>query len=76
EARALLGQLEYQRGNIEEALYVFEGIDVSSIIRKMRSTYICGGSYSSLPSQNLLVSFYRFGHRFAGHHALVLYYDN
>ncbi|GLJ53496.1 hypothetical protein SUGI_1141350 [Cryptomeria japonica] len=38
EARALLGRLEYQRGNIEAALYVFEGIDISSVIPKMRCT--------------------------------------
>ncbi|KAH9287912.1 hypothetical protein KI387_032029 [Taxus chinensis] len=43
EARALLGRLEYQRGNIEAALYVFEGIDTSSIIPKMRSTIASRG---------------------------------
>ncbi|KAL9674312.1 hypothetical protein QQ045_030584 [Rhodiola kirilowii] len=28
EARALLGRIEYQKGNVEAALHVFEGIDV------------------------------------------------
>jgi hypothetical protein len=36
EARALLGRLEYQRGNVEAALHVFEGIDINAIIPKMR----------------------------------------
>lgn len=36
EARALLGRLEYQRGNVEAALHVFEGIDITAIIPKMR----------------------------------------
>ncbi|GAB4843095.1 hypothetical protein Ancab_013074 [Ancistrocladus abbreviatus] len=31
EARALLGRLEYQRGNVEAALRVFEGIDVTAV---------------------------------------------
>ncbi|KAF6156215.1 hypothetical protein GIB67_030218 [Kingdonia uniflora] len=36
EARALLGRLEYQRGNIEAALHVFEGIDIGSVTSKMK----------------------------------------
>eukprot|EP01018_Ginkgo_biloba_P030424 Gb_14110 [translate_table: standard] len=36
EARALLGRLEYQRGNVEGALHVFEGIDINAIAPKMR----------------------------------------
>ncbi|XVF66443.1 hypothetical protein PTKIN_Ptkin10aG0036100 [Pterospermum kingtungense] len=36
EARALLGRLEYQKGNIEAALHVFEGIDVSAVTSKMK----------------------------------------
>nr|CAD1843770.1 unnamed protein product [Ananas comosus var. bracteatus] len=36
EARALLGRLEYQRGNIEAALQVFDGIDFSAIAPKMK----------------------------------------
>ncbi|XP_022760319.1 protein NPGR2-like isoform X2 [Durio zibethinus] len=36
EARALLGRLEYQKGNIEAALHVFEGIDVVAVTSKMK----------------------------------------
>ncbi|CAJ2628105.1 unnamed protein product [Trifolium pratense] len=36
EARALLGRLEYQKGHIEAALLVFEGIDIASVIPKMK----------------------------------------
>ncbi|XP_076929826.1 protein NPGR2-like [Bidens hawaiensis] len=36
EARALLGRYEYQKGNIEAALHVFEGIDISSITPKIK----------------------------------------
>ncbi|XP_027364599.1 protein NPGR2-like, partial [Abrus precatorius] len=36
EARALLGRLEYQKGNIEAALHVFEGIDIAAIIPKIK----------------------------------------
>ncbi|KAF3436116.1 hypothetical protein FNV43_RR23208 [Rhamnella rubrinervis] len=36
EARALLGRYEYQKGNIEAALHVFEGIDISAAIPKMK----------------------------------------
>ncbi|CAH9073734.1 unnamed protein product [Cuscuta europaea] len=38
EARALLGRFEYQKGNIEAALQVFEGIDISAITPKMKIT--------------------------------------
>jgi len=31
EARALLGRLEFQKGNVEVALRVFDGIDVPDI---------------------------------------------
>lgn len=31
EARALLGRLEYQKGNIEAAFRVFEGIDIDAV---------------------------------------------
>ncbi|CAH2077665.1 unnamed protein product [Thlaspi arvense] len=37
EARALLGRIEYQKGNIEAALRVFEGIDINGITIKMRT---------------------------------------
>uniref|UniRef100_A0A1J3G1H9 Tetratricopeptide repeat protein 7A n=1 Tax=Noccaea caerulescens TaxID=107243 RepID=A0A1J3G1H9_NOCCA len=36
EARALLGRLEYQRGNLEGALRVFEGIDLQSAIQRLQ----------------------------------------
>lgn len=36
EARALLGRLEYQKGNTEAALHVFEGIDIAAVIPKMK----------------------------------------
>ncbi|KQJ97046.1 hypothetical protein BRADI_3g28490v3 [Brachypodium distachyon] len=36
EARALLGRLEYQRGHAEAALRVFDGIDISSLVPKMK----------------------------------------
>lgn len=35
EARALLGRLEYQRGNFDAALQVFEGIDVRALAPRM-----------------------------------------
>ncbi|CAN6486211.1 unnamed protein product [Victoria cruziana] len=36
EARALLGRLEYQRGNIDAALHVFEGIDIAAVTPKIK----------------------------------------
>ncbi|XP_031114361.1 protein NPGR2-like isoform X2 [Ipomoea triloba] len=36
EARALLGRLEYQKGNLEAALHVFEGIDIAAVIPKIK----------------------------------------
>ena len=36
EARALLGRIEYQKGNLEAALHVFEGIDIAAITPKMK----------------------------------------
>ncbi|CAI0436251.1 unnamed protein product [Linum tenue] len=36
EARALLGRLEYQKGNIEGALHVFEGIDIAAVTSRMK----------------------------------------
>ncbi|KAK4769877.1 hypothetical protein SAY87_030409 [Trapa incisa] len=38
EARALLGRLEYQRGNLEAALRVFEGIDLQAAIQRLQPT--------------------------------------
>lgn len=40
EARALLGRYEYQKGNIEAALHVFEGIDITSVIPKIKITLV------------------------------------
>lgn len=36
EARALLGRMEYNQGNIEAALHVFEGIDIAALVPKMK----------------------------------------
>lgn len=38
EARALLGRYEYQKGNVEAALHVFEGIDIAAVTPKMKQT--------------------------------------
>lgn len=35
EARAVLGKLEYQRGNVEGALRVFDGIDLQAAVQRM-----------------------------------------
>ncbi|XP_009760940.1 protein NPGR1 [Nicotiana sylvestris] len=35
EARALLGRLEYQRGNFDAALHVFQGIDIRTLSSRM-----------------------------------------
>ncbi|KAI7729687.1 hypothetical protein M8C21_000975 [Ambrosia artemisiifolia] len=37
EARALIGKLEYQRGNVKAALRVFEGIDIEAAIQCLQS---------------------------------------
>ena len=34
----MLGRYEYQKGNIEAALHVFEGIDIASVTTKMKVT--------------------------------------
>ncbi|XP_008438486.1 protein NPGR2-like [Cucumis melo] len=39
EARALLGRLEYQKGNIEAALHVFEGIDIAAVISRIKASF-------------------------------------
>nr|GMC48037.1 protein NPG1 [Ipomoea batatas] len=36
EARALLGRLEYQRGNVEGVLRVFDGIDLHAAVQRMQ----------------------------------------
>ncbi|KAK4427836.1 protein NPGR2 [Sesamum alatum] len=40
EARALLGRLEYQKGNVEAALRVFEGIDIAAVIPRIKITIV------------------------------------
>ncbi|GAB2285043.1 Protein npg1 [Dionaea muscipula] len=40
EARALLGRLEYQRGNLEGALRVFDGIDLHAAVERLQSSLI------------------------------------
>ncbi|KAL5710772.1 Protein npg1 [Ranunculus cassubicifolius] len=40
EARALLGRLEYQRGNFESALRVFDGIDLQSAIQRLQPSIV------------------------------------
>ncbi|CAI8614362.1 unnamed protein product [Vicia faba] len=37
EARALLGRYEYQEGNIEAALHVFEGINIAAVTPKINN---------------------------------------
>ncbi|KAJ6730746.1 CALMODULIN-BINDING PROTEIN [Salix viminalis] len=39
EARALLGRLEYQRGNVEAALHVFDGIDLPAAIQRLQPSF-------------------------------------
>lgn len=36
EARALLGRLEYQKGNIQAALRVFDGIDLQAAVQRFQ----------------------------------------
>ncbi|KAK3231226.1 hypothetical protein Dsin_003107 [Dipteronia sinensis] len=40
EARALLGRLEYQRGNFDAALQVFQGIDIRSLTPRMTQAIV------------------------------------
>ncbi|KAL1288679.1 hypothetical protein HN51_057172 [Arachis hypogaea] len=57
EARALLGKLEYQRGNVEGALRVFDGIDLQAAIQRLQSSLSDkpakkGGGSTSTSSQH------------------------
>ncbi|XP_047981457.1 protein NPGR2-like [Salvia hispanica] len=52
EARALLGRYEYQKGNIEAALHVFEGIDIAAITPKIKITLSVKGDTRRRRSQN------------------------
>ncbi|KAJ9176473.1 hypothetical protein P3X46_011782 [Hevea brasiliensis] len=56
EARALLGRIEYQKGNIEAALHVFEGIDIGSVTPKMKITLASKGEHRRRHSQNFATS--------------------
>ena len=53
EARALLGRYEYQKGNIEAALHVFEGIDISTVAPKIKAALARRGERRRRSSQNL-----------------------
>ncbi|XP_050106349.1 protein NPGR2-like [Malus sylvestris] len=52
EARALLGRYEYQKGNIEAALHVFEGIDIGALTPKIKITLARGGERRKRRSQS------------------------
>lgn len=52
EARALLGRYEYQKGNIEAALHVFEGIDIAAVTPTMRLALARRGKRHKRDSQN------------------------
>ncbi|CAL5353596.1 unnamed protein product [Camellia sinensis] len=52
EARALLGRYEYQKGNIEAALHVFEGIDIAAVTPTMRLALARRGKHHKRDSQN------------------------
>ncbi|CAI9770568.1 unnamed protein product [Fraxinus pennsylvanica] len=54
EARALLGRYEYQKGNLEAALHVFEGIDIASVTTKMKVTLSKTGETRKRRSQNFV----------------------
>ncbi|KAA8550726.1 hypothetical protein F0562_002410 [Nyssa sinensis] len=52
EARALLGRYEYQKGNVEAALHVFEGIDIAAVTPKMKLTLARRGERRKRRSQS------------------------
>lgn len=52
EARALLGRYEYQKGNIEAALHVFEGIDITATTSKIMISIARRGERQRRRSQN------------------------
>jgi len=53
EARALLGRLEYQRGNVEAALLVFDGIDISAIAPKIKISISNKAATGGLPPMSI-----------------------
>ncbi|XP_071715798.1 protein NPGR2-like isoform X2 [Rutidosis leptorrhynchoides] len=56
EARALLGRYEYQKGNIEAALHVFEGIDIATITPKIKISLAKAGEPRNRRFQNYSTS--------------------
>lgn len=52
EARALLGKLEYQRGNVEGALRVFDGIDLQAAIQRLQPSVNENSNPSSVSSNS------------------------
>ncbi|KAJ9565160.1 hypothetical protein OSB04_001126 [Centaurea solstitialis] len=52
EARALLGRYEFQKGNIEAALHVFEGIDIATVTPKIKLSLTKGGEPRKRRSHN------------------------
>ncbi|XP_042974346.1 protein NPGR2-like isoform X1 [Carya illinoinensis] len=52
EARALLGRYEYQKGNIEAALHVFEGIDIAAVTPNIKVTLARKGQRRKRCSQS------------------------
>ncbi|GLU03698.1 hypothetical protein SLE2022_208840 [Rubroshorea leprosula] len=52
EARALLGRIEYQKGNFEAALHVFGGIDIAAITPKMKLAFSRRGEHHKRRSRN------------------------
>lgn len=52
EARALLGRYEYQKGNIEAALQVFEGIDIAVVTPKIKVALARKGEHHKRRSLN------------------------
>ncbi|KAJ8558170.1 hypothetical protein K7X08_004936 [Anisodus acutangulus] len=56
EARALLGRYEYQKGNIEAALHVFEGIDIALVTPSRNSrSQSCSTPPLSIHAASLLL---------------------
>lgn len=48
----MLGRLEYQKGNVEAALHVFEGIDIPAVIPKMKDSLATRSEQSRRHSQS------------------------
>lgn len=48
----MLGRYEYQKGNIEAALHVFEGIDIAAVTPKMKLTLAKRGERRRRRSQS------------------------